>query len=385
MERPRQRKFDYTASLVNNFPKDTLLEPERLTDDNIKKLSSHAQKLYGKWLLSLKQGKTFFGLNWNWPDLFDSDPGGFYDTYVFSWHVESWPHNWLKEFCEQHPDSQVIVISEYSKPKRYYDLPNLKCLVYHSWGLILSKVLQYNQPNYVPMTKRKNFLSSLVNKPSYFKALTTAHLLMHHQNKKLIYSWNINKRREICPSLTFLELELAPNDQLKPLFEFYHSELKNKTYSLDDFNDTRFSNYFSDIPAYTDCLINVSNETYSQSYVTGVVLPGPFITDKTWKPLLAGCAMLTQGPRGIYTYLEQFGFRFDYPWDTKYDQTYGDIDRFLSFLKTLDHVLEMDIGQLAYNLETTTKHNYYHVRSQEFFSTIENINNSNLDKFIGNS
>jgi len=367
---------------MNNFPLDTISEPEVLISNDIKKLSDRSQLWYSEWILSLTKGKTFFGLNWNWPNVFDSDPGGFYDTYVFSWHVEAWPHDWLKNFCETHADSQIIVIGEYAKPKKYFDLPNLKCLVYHCWGHLLQEVLNYNQSQFVDFKKRKHVLSSLVNKPSYFKALTTAHLLMKHRDKDLIFSWNINKRGEICPSLNFLDPEHLPSENLRPLFDFYHSELKHQTFALDDFNDTRFSNYFSNIPAYTDCLINITNETYSQSYHNGTVLPGPFLTDKTWKPLLSGCALLSQGPRGVYSYLQKFGFVFDYSWDIGYDQRHGDIDRFNYFLKTLDNVLQMPHDYLAQTLEKATKYNYEHIRSKEFFLQVKKINQENLEEFL---
>jgi hypothetical protein len=367
---------------MNNFPPGRTYSPEQVVDDRIDMLSARVRLLYGDWILDLKKGKTFIGLNWNWPNLWWSGPKEFYDTYVFSWHGENWPNIWLKNFCESHPDSLVIVIGESPIPEKYYDLPNLKSLVYHSWGQMIQDVLQFNHPEYVPMSKRQHLLSSLVNKPSFFKALTTAQLLSKYNHKDIIYSWNVNKRKEYCSSLNFLESQHMPNSKLENLSKFYHEQLKHQTYKLDDFNDTGFSNFYCDIPAYTDCLINVTNETYDQTLVDDVILPSPYISEKTWKPLLSGCSLLSQGSRGVYDFLKNFGFQFEYPWDTSYDQTLGDIDRYMSFLTVLDSIFEMDRGFLMTTLEESAKFNYHHIRSEEFFSRVKKINNESLENFM---
>ena len=95
-----------------------------------------------------------------------------------------------------------------------------------------------------------------------------------------------------------------------------------------------------------------------------------------------GTALLSQGPRGVYSHLENFGFKFDYPWSTEFDQIPGDIDRFLSFLKSLDSIFDMDQDFLCQRLEQVTTYNYQYIRSQEFFSRIKQINQTNLSKFF---
>ena len=369
---------------MNNFPLDQIFDPELLLNDDISSLSFRSKKLYGDWILDLRKGKTFFGLNWNWPSTFDSDISGFYDTYVFSWHVEDWPHAWLKDFCESHPDSQVIVLGEFSLCKNYYHLPNLKSLVHHCWHLLIPEVLQFDSHDYVPMHQRKQRLSSLVNKPSYFKSLTTAYLLKNYLGRDFIFSWNINLRKEICPSMNFLDEQYMTRREIIELCKFYHEQLKDKKHTLDNFNDTRFSNYYSSIPAYTDCLVNISNETYTQSFINGINLPGPFITDKTWKPLLAGCALLSQGSKGVYAYLEKFGFIFDYPWDNDYDLIDGDIDRYIAALEKLDDIFNLDFCFLANQLDRSTRYNYDYIRSHDFIKKIQLLNEKYFSDFYSN-
>lgn len=372
---------------MNHLVYDTFLNPEVLENGNFSALSRRANILYNDWILKLKKGNTFFGLNWNWPsanlspqqltDLANSN----YDTYVFSWHVEDWDHAWLKNFCEQHKNSQIVVISEFPLTDQYYNLPNLRCLVYHGWSMVIDEVLTYQQPQYVPPTKRLYRVSSLVNKPSYFKSLTTAYLL-GTKKESLILSWNINQRKEICGSLDFLKPEIMPNPLLRKLAEYYNNELTSKTIKLDNFVDSRLSNYYANIPAYTDALVNITNETYSQTYVYRVHRPGPFITDKTWKPLISGCAMLPQGPANIYSYLERLGFQFEYPWDKSFDQLIGDIDRYMKFLTTVEQVFNLEFNQLARLIEPSCEYNYYYIRSAQFKKHIQQLNQQSIDEFM---
>lgn len=363
---------------MNQFPKDSLFDLEIMTDD-VTVLKPRTRLLYGDWILELKRGKTLFALNINWEQI---DPTEFYDTYVFSFHVEQWNNEWLKKFCVEHSDSQIVIISEFPLDRTtdsfYQDVYNLKCLVYHCWGVLLDEVLTFDDTIYVPTEFRHCRLSSLVNKPSYFKALVTAHVMMNHGHRKdMILSWNINDRQEICPSLRFLN-ERDSRPALAALIKFYHETLQDLSIRLGEFNDSRLSNYYGNIPAYTDCLVNSTNETYARSSI----FPGPFITEKTWKPLMTGCALLPQGPSGIYPYLENFGFVFDYPWDRSYDLIDGDIDRFLQYLKTLDQLFEIEFDELANKLAHSSRYNYDHIRSTAFKSRIHDLNQRSLNEFL---
>jgi len=375
---------------MTKFPHDNLFNTERLTTDNIDSLLPRAKKLYQGWLLDLKKGKTFFGLNWNWPsNLFDSTINGFYDTYVFSWHIENWDHAWLKNFCETHPDSQIVVISEFPLDNNNYHnfyrkIKNLKCLVHHWWDHLIDEVLTIDDSPYVPVITRKYKFSSLASKPSYFKVLFTAYLMTTHDLHDTIISWNVNPTQEICPSLQFLDVNISSVDEIKPLIEFYHSTLKNQQIKLDSFTVSYLSLYDYNMPAYTDCLINSTNETYAQSSINRKIFPGPFITEKTWKPLLAGCGLLSQGQQGIYTYLENFGFVFDYPWDRSYDNISGDIDRFLKYLKTVDTIFDSDHNELAQKISYSSEHNYNHIRSKDFKTRIQQLNQQYLSEFLSN-
>lgn len=369
---------------MNDFPKDHLFEPESFTN-SIKDLSNDARKLYGDWILDLCRGKTFFLINVNWlipsPGSIIQIPDG-YDRYVFSFHVESWYHSWLKEFCESHPNQEIVVISEYPPNEKYYPLPNLKVLVFHCWWWLIPKVLKYDKNVFVPVENRSYHLSSLVNKPSFFKALTTAYLMRHNQVDRVTMSWNINDLQEICGSLNFLDLSYNYPDEIDDLIRYYHKTLKNLSIRLDQFNNTRFSNFFCQIPQYTQTLVNVTNETYQTTISGGAVMPGPFITEKTWKPLLSGSALLPQSMPFTYRYLENFGFQFDYPWDREFDLVESDFDRYIRLLRTIDKILEMDFRDLAISVRNSNLHNFEHIRSVGFIERIKSINQEHFEDFM---
>jgi hypothetical protein len=67
------------------------------------------------------------------------------------------------------------------------------------------------------------------------------------------------------------------------------------------------SNYKN--PAYEKSAININNETDSNSwYCTpqgSYTRPGPYLTEKTWKPLITGTVLLNSGQASTYKFLEQ--------------------------------------------------------------------------------
>jgi hypothetical protein len=365
---------------MNKFIQHEIFDIEQFTE-SLTNLNSNTREFYGDWILELRRGKTFFLLNVNWQGNSQKIPDD-YDRYVFSFHVEPWDHQWIKDFCESHSDQEVVVISEYPLNDQYYALPNLQVLVYHCWAWLIPKVLEYDRNHYKISSTRSRHLSSLTNKPSFFKSLTTGYIYGHQLKNRAIMSWNINKRQDICSSMKYLDISYDYPSEIKELIEFYHENLKHLSIPLDDFDDTRFSNYFSEIPAFTQCLVNVSNETYQTTVQTDHVMTGPFLTEKTWKPLLAGCALIPQGMPNTYSYLEKFGFIFDYPWDKEFDQQIPDFTRYLGVLQTIDLVLKSDFYSLAYSVEHSNRYNFEHIRSKDFIDRVKSINQTSLENFL---
>lgn len=360
----------------------SIFDHETFTN-SVNGLAPWSKEFYGQWILELTRGRTLYNLNWSWKS-YSQLPNDF-DTYVFSHHVETWDHIALSDFCEKHPNQMVVIIADYPVSEWYAKHKNLKFLVQHFSSFIIKKVLAATESVFIPMSRRSHRMSILVNKPSFYKTLATAYLRKYHPDADIIMSWNTaSKERGICPSMGFLNRDGVPADNqlLQELVDYYHTHLKNLTMRLDNFVDSRFTNYFWDIPAFTDCVIHLTAETFHQSVANGKILPGPFVTDKSWKTLLSGIAFLPQGSFGHYAYFEKFGFQFDYPWDRSFDDITGDYSRLLALFEIVDQILEMDMDFLRERLAPSTEFNFYHVRSQEFFNRVENANQDNLAEFL---
>jgi hypothetical protein len=140
--------------------------------------------------------------------------------------------------------------------------------------------------------------------------------------------------------------------------------------------------YNCDHPAYTGCVVNLSNETYSQDAIDGMPMPGPYITEKTWKSLLGGSALMPVGRMQTYAYMENFGFCFDYPWSRSFDLIPGDIDRFVSTLSVIDAIFAIGMPELSAAVAESSRHNYYHIRSQDFLNRVCQINEEHLARFL---
>lgn len=358
---------------------------ENFLNSDISRLSYNNRLLYGDWILELIDGKTFFGLHFDWPGTLESlsrpiDIPDDCDTYVFSWHIENWPHDWLEQFCQNHSNQKVIVIGEYPWKS---DIPNLKVLVHHCWHWVINYVISKFDYQYKPLSERKHKISSLCNRPSLFKTYVTAYISKNYTDlKDVVLSWNAGSYDiPICESMRTMETKIG-RPILDLLHDFYEKDLRHRQITTDIFDNNPRLHWQAHHPAYIDSIVNFTNETYAQTQKYNKQYPGPYLSEKSWKPLLAGTALVPVGMPGVYQYLENFGFEFDYPWDQTFDQVVGDLDRIEKVLELIDKIMSKNITELAEDLQPSVQHNWDHIRSQEFLSRVEKLNQANLEQFI---
>lgn len=353
------------------------------TGADLSQLHPNNQLLYNDWLHQLVRGKTWFGLNYDWPSNFPTSPLAIpegYDTYVISWHLEPWDFDWIENFCTIHRNQQLIIIGEFDYQSPY---DNCKAIKYHCWDLFVPYVLFTFGKSHNFNNKKLYRLSSLVNKPNFTKTLVSSLLHKHYnQNKNLLMSWNVNVRGENCQSMNFLN-QIEGRPKLNDLAQYYYSVMKNNTIIIDQFEDNPNLHCNFDHCAYNDCLINLTNETFVQSLKHQQKFPGPYLSEKSWKPLLAGTALLPAGQENTYQYLEKFGFKFNYPWCFDFDKTSGDLDRIEKLTDVIDWIMSTD-QILNYEQEILENNffNYEHIRSNEFLTIIKQINQKSLQNFF---
>jgi len=376
-------------------PKYLTLCNEALAQENSGELHKYSDQLTESFLYSVEKrkllsqladGKTLYLINWVWSSLTSKRPDTLpenYDTYVFLQYREPVDWRWFDQFAQTHPDQKIILLTVLPSSTTPYK--NFQ-LVEHQWATYyISRSLALHGTEYDLGWPRQHVASSLANKPSFFKTLITAYFHKNYINRKdLVLSWNINKRKEQCPSMASLEYH-HNRPALDEICEYYRSILKYLSIEQEPWVDRHYeNNNWTITRAYTDTLINFTNETYSQGQEYQRTFPGPLMTEKTRKALLAGCAIVPVGMSGVYKYLSRFGLKFDYPWSCKFDEISGDLDRMEQVFKVIDEIMSYDSDFLHQQVKDSIEHNYYHLRNIEYINRVDEINQQAIVDYLSN-
>lgn len=337
-----------------------------------------------KLLTQLSDGKTLYVINWVWPTIVPhlTLPNN-YDTYIFLQYREPVDWVWFDQFVQLHPTQKIILLAQL--PSSITPYKNFQVVEHHWNPHYLSRSLVMYGQDYEFKWPRQYMISSLVNKPSFFKTLITAYFHKNYINRPdLILSWNVNKRNEICGSMRSLNSRYE-QDQLDQMCSYYQSTLKYLSISQEPWIDKYYeNNNWTTSRAYTDTLINFTNETYAQGQQHQRIFPGPQLTEKTRKALLAGCAIVPVGMPGVYDYLRRFGLKFDYPWSCKFDKIPGDLDRMEQILTVIDEIMLYDLDWLHQQLKDSVEYNYYYLRSVAYINHMQEINQQAVSKYLFN-
>ena len=102
---------------------------------------------------------------------------------------------------------------------------------------------------------------------------------------------------------------------------------------------------------YQSSLINFSNETTSFGlYCVGnksYIRPGPFLTEKTWNPLLSGNILFSSAAPFVYDYLKNdYRLPINYSIDLTFDSISGDLDRYEAMCKEIQRLVEIPLADL---------------------------------------
>lgn len=333
------------------------------------------------WLCDLNLGQAFgiFCLEWGTDDLLQSIPTN-YSTYVITPGTEYVDWDWINRLCKKVPDSLVIVVCPYTTT--LFAEPNLRLITFDVWPHNLKGYLDtVSQPN-VSYSNRKYKISSLANRISQYRTYVNAHMYQTWDSSEYLMSW----RKKLGKQEDLYLFNKTGNAKIDDLIGY----IKNVFWDLkitptEDFTNTPLSNLDYNWDAYTNCVINCSNESINNSYqIHGKkehIQPGPYLTEKTYKTLLSGTALFAVGQYQTYAHLKSQGFMFNYPWDMSYDTVPGDIDRMALILECLDSIRQMSIGELSDATLESRKFNREYIFSGEYFQTVNNNNCTNIENF----
>jgi hypothetical protein len=286
---------------------------------------------------------------------------------LLSCHTEPIDIVWLRAFALSRPDCQICVLFDglHAPASEFYP-PNVMLVPWLSWHFQLRRMFEaFGHRTEIPQPKL--WASSLCNRSAQFKLYVTAYCILKGYTDRMLISYHalVDKPSDVDHMRTGHSLL----EHLTDIIEHQSVLLIDNT-ARSDRDMPNPSNRDWCFPQHTDCLFNFTNEGFHYSLKLfddiSVVWPGPDLSEKTFKALLAGQALLPVGQHRSISALQHLGFRFDYGIDFSFDQIPGDIDRILGVLDAIDHVMNTPLAQLHDQTIDSRQHNVEWAVSMDF-------------------
>lgn len=317
---------------------------------------------------------VFFALNIQ-KHLPDKIPVDKFNKIIISYHTEYFNHTQLWEFFQSNPQCNFLFLTDSTVEDLWPS--NVTAMRWITWGQQLKVAIEHHSIS-AGQHRPKYKLSSLSNRHEFHKAAVTAFLLDQCPAEDMILSWN-----NWCPVEPYYKnasMYIPDNIQQHLAGKFQSVQ----SIKLDEFKNSPVLNGNWNHPAYIDCAINITNESVfnTQADVNNkiVSLPTPYLTEKTWKPLLAGRPFIPVGQAATLSSLQELGLSFDYGLDLSFDSTTPDFDRITKIYNCLEKILSMDAEQIYSQTKSSTAHNLEHIRSGNFVGECNLVNQQTIEK-----
>jgi hypothetical protein len=333
-----------------------------------------ASQVFGFGHLANLPGHGCFYLHARWPSRKHIDfPAGF-DYYVISFHMEHVDFDWLK----RQTVGPIIVLSDFNSYNEY--LPDVHFFRWIAWHHAIKKIQAWYGSEYKKNIQYK--ASAFCNRVTQSKIIVTAALAEYIGTSDALLSlsdWVEDKNVH----------NWQPTGQiiLDNLTDIFRAKYLGQKWTIDSFDRTKNDQSYTSNPAhpaYQEAAIHFTNESFHYSLMQEdsreFILPGPHLTEKTFKCLLGGTAFIPVGQFDVYPTLSKLGLRFDYNLDLSFDQDPGNLTRLIKtvdLINTLSTMTAMDIYEAT---KDSTEYNHHCVISGEFFGHCENNNIETLDK-----
>jgi hypothetical protein len=351
------------------------LFPPPCSTDNV----AQATKINGYHLFA--QGNWpkngYFRLHLIWDDPDDLPLG--YSYYIISWHMEHINFEWLQR---QSVNAPIIVLTDLQIYDKQQWPPNVTPIRWMYWHNALDQMKQIFGTKYTKDIKYK--ASALCSRISQSKLLITTALLEYVNREDLIISLSdkvLNKNVH--------GWQLTGNLILDELLMIFKNKYLGTVIKIDEFDPDVI--YQSSVAnpnqvAYQQAAIHFSNESFHYSlmdYGNGAfILPGPFLTEKTFKCLLSGTAFISVGQFDVYRTLVELGMKFDYGLDLSFDEDPGNFTRLLKIIDLIKTLNDYSADDLYAMTRNSSEFNQDLIVSGNFYQTCESINHASLDKIL---
>ena len=327
-----------------------------------------------EWIKKLPNKKIYFSLFQRWPTT-EILPTG-YDYYIVSSHLEAVNIDWV---TRQQVSGPILVLSDGQSYES--DTPRVHFLPFFYWHYQLQKMQEWFGTKEKKSTPKYKF-SAVCNRITQSKVWTTTKLLETARNSSLIIlnSWLEEKNVH--------NWQNTGNNTLDELTTIFRNKYLGQILKIDDFdNNTQNSQHITGNPwqpLYTDCAVHFTNESFhysaTQKNNIGYIWPGPFLTEKTLKCLLAGTAFVPVGQFETYATLGKLGLEFNYGFDTTWDNDSGDLSRLHSIIELIDYLNQFDINQLVTMTKESSNYNQNYIITGQFKQNCQKQNDETVEK-----
>jgi hypothetical protein len=192
---------------------------------------------------------------------------------------------------------------------------------------------------------RKYKLSCLNRRSRYHRVENYVRLKSQPYFDKLLFVMHNNFDQEN-------EIKEAPNSTGQSLDTVWNESYINE-FLLDcpSFEEHQINDHTVDHPAYTDSYVNYVTESSAKSDIL-------FLSEKTWKPFIAGQFGIWLGNPGTVEFLRSIGFDvFDDLIDHSYDYELDFHQRIKLLHQSISQIMIMDLEQLFISTEQRRLHN----------------------------
>jgi len=318
--------------------------------------------------------EIFLGINLQWPKF---DLPANYQRYFISFHTEYMDIPWIVEQARRIYPAPILLVTDYDIEKNPVWPENITVVKYITLHKQLANAI--NEIGMVTEIKTPKYkISSLSYRLTQYKKFVTAYLLQNfnHSDMILTYHNNVGKLEDhhgYPDGYPYLDqLDLA--SLTKTLINF-----KDDTEAI---NISPLVNATWQIAPFQDAWINLTNESwhYSRTIIDNhdFYYPGPYLTEKTFKPLLAGRPFLAVGQYHTYKTLKDLGLRVDFGFDIGYDQDSGDLTRIKGIFSAIDHIQNTNLDYLFQSGIDAVRHNLNYIKNNNLFVHCEDLNTESV-------
>ena len=340
------------------------------------------------WLADLPRD-TYFAINPSLPSTWHKPidlPLG-HSLYVITFHQERFDSDWISEQVTRITDAPVIILSDGSIYN--FAVPsNVHFYTFHSWhhhmDLIMTMFPERQVRNNV-----KYKASTICNRVTQSKMLTFTALIEYLERSDILV-----KLSDWIEEKNVHNWQSTGNAALDELTKIFKTRYQGTTIEIDAFSNARdnlqtvTSNPWQ--PVLMESAVHFVGESYHYSLMQTdgreTIMPGPALSEKTFKCLVAGTPFVPVAQFECYKHLADLGLQFDYgDIDLSWDLDPGNLTRLAGLVKMIQSLKQYSIDDIMGMTKRSSEHNTDHIWSRAFDKLCRDHNeiiaNEILDKF----